>query len=130
MGKQQLRRQGKDAMGKFTKAEEGIKIQSGVIQSYLNQGSLDAAYDAAEKYQENMEKLAAKTAEDIALGKKNETLSKIQLNNMEILLSMYRTAAGQYLEVRKLTIPQTPIPDFSTREHVPRRIHIRKVIYG
>lgn len=99
-------------------AEQGIKTQTSAIQNVLNAGESKKAYMAAETYRKNMENLSKKLSDEIETGTANETLSKTQLNNMNILLDIYRTAAGQYLEIQKLTIPQTPIPDFGTRKHV------------
>lgn len=112
-----LARQGR--YGQIHEAEEGIKIQAGAIQNLLNSGESKKAYFAAETYRKNMENLSKKLSDEIETGMANETLSKTQLNNMNILLDIYRTAAGQYLEIQKLTIPQTPIPDFGTKEHTP-----------
>lgn len=100
-------------------AEQGIKTQTSAIQNLLNSKESEKAYMAAETYRKNMETLADALSNEIDAGTANETLSKTQLNNMNILLNIYRTAAGQYLEIQKLTFPQTPLPDFGTREHTP-----------
>ena len=112
-----LARQGR--YGQIHEAEEGIKIQASAIQNLLNSRESEKAYMAAATYRKNMENLSSKLSDEIDSGIANKTLSKIQLNNMRILLDIYKTAAGQYLEIQKLTIPQTPIPDFGTKEHTP-----------
>lgn len=110
-----LARQGR--YGQIHEAEEGIKIQASAIQNLLNSGESEKAYSAAAKYRKNLENLSKKLSDEIEAGTVNETLSEAQLKNMNILLDIYRTAAGQYLEIQKLTIPQTPIQDFGTKEH-------------
>lgn len=110
-----LARQGR--YGQIHEAEEGIKIQASAIQNLLNSRESEKAYMAAATYRKNMENLSSKLSDEIDSGIANKTLSKIQLNNMRILLDIYKTAAGQYLEVQKLTFPQTQFSPVETTEH-------------
>lgn len=115
--------------GQIYEAEEGIKIQASAIQNLLNSRESERAYTAAATYRKNMENLSSKLSDEIDSGMANKTLSKIQLNNMRILLDIYKTAAGQYLEVQKLTFPQTQFSPVETTEHTSEESSISEKSY-